>query len=388
MKTNIIYACKYKLIGIDNMVPIFLELASRFGNLNFFIIYPDRFHYTEIKKNYLIWKALNIIEAKSIIVNRSNKVFTVISLARIAFYMIFRKNIILKNSDILPRHSWFIKMIKRVSKTYEVFAYILNLTNEAYRLFEIGYNLQTREKKRNKKLNTFQYDLYISSIDRDTLKSVFDTDVESEKFLKMGYNRRLSCWTAFVERESHYLERFGEKYFVFYLTGISGNRLGLEEPDYSILLIESLKILNRYSDEIKTVFKPHIVTDMDRFKKILSDVGYKNYIIDYGHPMVLAYKAKFVFAYTYSTVLFDAYFLGKPVMLYTQYDPRLYEKLGKQSEGGRACDYFIHRDQEQLNRVVKHLVREHVTVERDSDFIVKNFPKTSPEFWKKWSEIV
>jgi len=50
MKTNIIYTCKYKLIGIDNIIPLLLELNARFAHLKFIVVFPDSFHYTEIKK--------------------------------------------------------------------------------------------------------------------------------------------------------------------------------------------------------------------------------------------------------------------------------------------------------------------------------------------------
>lgn len=388
MKTNIIYTCKYKLIGIDNIIPLLLELHARYAFLNFIIVFPDRFHYIEIKRNYLIWKALQSINAKSVVMQRDNVMTSGISLAKLALRMVFRKNVVIKNSEVLPRHESFMALIKKLSCTDEVFAMISNQTLEAYHLFELGYSLRPGKKTERKRLNEFYYDYYISSLDQANLLSIYRTKIESEKFMKIGYHRRLPSWTAFMENEIPALDRFGDPYFVFYLTGISGNRLGLDEPDYSVLLIEALEVLKKYNGNIKTVFKPHIITAMDEFHEILGRVGYDNYVIDYGHPMVLAQKAKFVFAYTYSSVLFDAYYMGKPVALYTQYDPRLYELLGRQSEGGTACDFFVHRDPQQMESVLDLLIRTEVTVERSPEFIRNNFPVTGEAFWSKWNHLL
>ena len=206
--------------------------------------------------------------------------------------MAFRKNIVIKNSEMLPRHSQFMTIIKKISRTYEAFALISNQTLESYRLFEMGYSLRPAKGNSSKRRNSFEYDYYISSLDRSLLKSTYEVDVDTKKFMKIGYHRRLPSWTRFMGDGLSTLDNFGARYFVFYLTGISGNRLGLNEPDYSVLLMESLKVLKNYNDAIKTVFKPHIITAMDEFYDILDQVGYENYVVDYGHPMILAQKEK------------------------------------------------------------------------------------------------
>jgi len=127
---------------------------------------------------------------------------------------------------------------------------------------------------------------------------------------------------------------------------------------------------------------------MDKFYDVLKKIDYKNYIVDYAHPMIMAQNARFVMAYTYSSVLFDAYFIGKPIVLYTQYDPKLYKLLGKKSEGGQACDYFIHRKPEKLDTVLNHLIHGEVKIKRDLSFIRKNFPETEELFWHSWKKII
>ena len=87
------------MIGIDGILPVLLELRKRFQNINIIIIFPDKFQHSEIKKNYHIWKGLKKIEAKFIVTKKGNKFITAFSLMKIAFRMIFRKNIIIKTID-------------------------------------------------------------------------------------------------------------------------------------------------------------------------------------------------------------------------------------------------------------------------------------------------
>ncbi len=388
MKTNVFYACKYKLIGIDGILPILMELEKRFTNINIIIIFPDEFQYFEIKKNYHIWKGLEKINAKFFVTKKGNKIITAMSLFKIALKMIFRKNIIIKNSDILPKHSQFIRFIKKLSSTKEIYAVISNQTIESYHLFRLGHGLSSLNNNKPLKINKIDFDYCISSPIKSILNSIYGLVVEKKRFFKIGYARRLPEWTAFMQRESEKLDMYSDNYFVFYLTGISGNRLGLDEPEYSELLIEALTVLKKFNKDIQTVFKPHIITAMDEFVEILDKIDYKNYIIDYAHPMIMAQKAKFAFAYTYSSTLFDAYFAGKPVILYTKYDPRLFELLNGKSEGGDACDYFIHRDPEKLDHILRKAISGDLTVSRDSAFIDENFPETSKDFWDFWKIVI
>ena len=104
------------------------------------------------------------------------------------------------------------------------------------------------------------------------------------------------------------------------------------------------------------------------------------------NPVLL--EGRTVYVISYSNTLFDAYFLGKPVVLYTQYDPKLLKLLDGKSEGGEACDFFIHREPEKLDDVLKHLILGKVNVYHDASFIKENFPDTPHEFWDFWQKVL
>lgn len=231
-----------------------------------------------------------------------------------------------------------------------------------------------------------KYDYCISSPDRKTLKDILGIDAPKDKFIRMGYSRKLPQWTKFVEREA--LKLPYKKYVFFALTGL-GRRLEINEPELIVNLTQVLWVLRKYNNDILTVFKPHITTEMDKFQAVLKKVAFRNYEIDYGHPMILAKKCHFALGYSFSSVFFDAFYLGKPVVSYVNYDPRLTKMLHGKSEGLTCCDHFINGDQEELDRVLKQLIfSDNTQIKRDPKFIEENFPDTSEDFWEFWEEIL
>ena len=177
-------------------------------------------------------------------------------------------------------------------------------------------------------------------------------------------------------------------YFLYILTSQGRRNECFEEPEVIELLQESLNILKKYNNRIKTIFKPHAITDIGKVEELLNKVNYSNYVVDYSHPFILSSKAKFVFGNFYSTTMFDAYYLGKPIVEYTQYDPEFFIKAGKQSEGSSCCDFFIQRDQKKLDEVLDGLINGDISVTRDPVFIENNFSNTPEEFYKFWRKLI
>ncbi|MFC1822867.1 hypothetical protein ACFL9T_09190 [Thermodesulfobacteriota bacterium] len=412
MKTNIIYACKYKLIGIDSLLPLLMEIKVRLDNVNIIILYPDLETYYGIKKNNHIWKVLvNILNQRKIILryriekktllSLMSKVRSAVSLVLLVFIMMFRKNILIKTSDVIPWHNKFVTFIKKISSTVEVYVFTLGLTSEHHALQQIGHNLNhermikektSSDPKIDKEWGKIyeKYDYFISSNPLKILKKVYDIDVDEKRHIQIGYPRKLPRWYSYVEKEAANSRFKNQRCFVFFLSGVTDQKRYPmhDEPFYSELIMEVLLVLKKYTSIIKTIFKPHIVTDINKMKEMLNEINYQNYEISYDHPMILSYNAEFVLGISYSTVFFDTYFLGKPIVLYTQYDPKLFQLLGGKSEGGEACDFFIHRDAKQLDTTIKRLTSSKVEITRDAEFMKTNFPDTSPEFWRFWKNVV
>jgi len=390
MMVNVIYACKSKLVGIDSVLPLLMEIKERFPESNIVILFPDEKTHVRVRKNYHIWKALEKIRFQSFVIRRKTKIAKYFELLRIVALMAFKKNILLKQNEMLPRHAKFVSIIKLLSNTVEIKAFIGGWTIEFHELLErikaldrrnrLGDSLPAMQmRKRNG-----SYDYFISSLTRPLLKTIYGIEVEKEKFQKIGYLKNLPAWSSFVKQEVAHMQRGGQPYFVYFLSGFYDSTKYLYQP-----LEESLCVLKRYNQQIRTVFKPAFISIMDDFSELIRKVDYKNYEISYAHPSIVSYHSLFVMSHVFTTALFDAYVLGKPVVVYTQHaDPCYYDILGNQTEGGRASDHTIFGDPKQLEAVLDSLTNNPPRIERDQKFLMQNFPKTPPDFWTFWDGIL
>ena len=197
----------------------------------------------------------------------------------------------------------------------------------------------------------------------------------------VGNTRRLEPWQRYLDRQGRVsAKRLPEPYFFFALSTLltpnpdHGNR-------YDDALVRScLQLLKVHNNEIATVFKPHAVTDMQHFQWLLDELGYKNYIISYSHPMILMKNAKFCFSYYGTTLFLDAYFLGCPTVEFTRYDSRGLHITGDQSLLLDYVDYFSNGDEDRMQHMLHRIVHGDVTVERDPDRIEDDFTvRTSTE---------
>ena len=73
--------------------------------------------------------------------------------------------------------------------------------------------------------------------------------------------------------------------------------------------------------------------------------------------------------------------------------PKLRGKLLNRFEnssygGANYCDFFIYRDKEKLIEVIDKLMEGEAKIERDPEFIEKNFPGAPREFYGFWEEMM
>ena len=196
----------------------------------------------------------------------------------------------------------------------------------------------------------------------------------------VGYVYKLPEWKKYART----LKRIEGDYFLYILYTLESRRSNFNEPDLIEVMEESLDSLKKHN--IKTVFKPHSITNMGKLKDLLNRVNYKNYLIDYSHPYALCLNARFVFANYFSGVMMLAYYLGKPTVEYSQYDPELLKRLGG-SVGGEFCDFFINRDKKELERVLDKVMNNGF-VTRDLHFIHNTFKDTPKEFYDFWRKLL
>ena len=178
--------------------------------------------------------------------------------------------------------------------------------------------------------------------------------------VEIGNPRKLATWQEHLQSISgKYLsEDFPDPYFFFALS-----TLGLPNPEQDNQLdeeamVRGLKTLAKFNDAIHTVFKPHAVTDIERFSELLKECGYKNYTIANIHPSILARKAVFTIVNYSSTVLVDASLTGCPTIDFVRYDSRGSHVINGESLLKDFVDYFIEGDVVELENTVQQLLAD------------------------------
>jgi len=393
VKKNIIYLNKGKLVGIDMLLPILMELKSLMPDINILMIFSNDNQLRIVKSNYNLWECITLIDARVYPIKGKNKITTLFRLLR--FFLIFfrefalRKVIIIKESDMLPCHKITMGIMKAFSKIEEIKVYLNLISSIACKSVQLNHKLSRERRGKSVELGFFDenFDYFLSTLSSEQYRKFFG--VETPEIIKVGYVHRLPRWWKYVEtttKKNKILD--GGPYFLYILTCLGRRRPEFEEPEIIELLEESLNVLKSYNSRIKTVFKPHAITEIKRLRELLDKIMYTNYVIDYGHPMILSANANFVFGNLYSFAMYDSYYIGKPVVEYSQYDREMLSRLNNRSFGGRCCDFFIDRNKTQLKDVLDKLINGKIFIKRDPDFIKEHFQETPGEFYHFWKKIL
>ena len=390
MKTNIIVICKQKLISVDSILPVLLELKDKNSTADFFVVLPDNKTTESVKKNYHILEALSGIGADILEQSRSGRITLLFWTFKFFCRLAFRRNIIFPAGDCLYKHRMFMRLLKKVSSTVEIrFSllapvrdFIENLKIQRQYIEELAADAGKSAPPGGSKQDKADYDYFLSSVSYEDVSVFTPEPVSSEKMIKAGYVRALPAWLRFVESASSQwmeLTRHG-KYCLFILSTFGKRVSFYNEPDVGESFKETLDVLKRFSERLHVVFKPHAITDMKQFETYIEDAGFKNYSVDYGHPMVLAANAEFVIGNTFSNTMFDAFYLNRPVIEYTSYDKELFSRIGNCSIGGRCCGKLIERDQSLLEKTLENILDGKSDFTFSTSFLNENFPPPDREF--------
>lgn len=383
---NLIYICKSKLVGIDSTLPAIMEIKSLYPKTNITFVFDSDKHLDLIKKNYNLWELIQSMGTSICVLRTRNKFIRLIRVIKFILRFLGKDNIIIKDGDTLPLHNIVMKILKRFSTVKEIKTFLRLRSLHGYKTCYIQEALTKEREGRPTRIKFFDgnYDYFLSVLNSAQFKEFFGLDAPKNKMVKAGYIRKLPQWQKYAEEAVKKNKAINDGPYFLYILTYMGNRAyrSYQEPERIELMEESLNVFKKYNTKIKTIFKPHAVTEVRKVEELLNGLNYSNYVIDYGHPMILSSEAKFVFGNNFSTTMFDAYYLGRPTVEYSQYDPELFIRAGKQSTGGSCCDFYIQRDQKKLEEILDKLINGNVNVSRDPKFIRENFPDTPPEFYE------
>jgi hypothetical protein len=386
-RKNIIVLLTNKLNDLDVYLAILLEIKARYENLNFILVFYSEEQLAQVKRNYTLWEAVEFLKCKIMVLRHDNKFKVFARTMNLLKEILLSQNLCLKRAPTLPKHQLLERSIKLFSKTCILKTSFLPFTLQG------RANMRTQNSFIQERLGTplsinrlFEgsYDYFLSDVSETDFKKLYGFQCPKDKIIETGYVHRMPEWNAFIQKAvARSPIANGEPYFL-YILSCTDRRLHFlnEEPRIIDMVEESLRVLKKYDNVIKTVFKPHIVTDVNAIRGVLKKLEYKNYVIDYGHPMVLASKAKFVFFNLFSTTMSDAYYMGAKTIEYSCVAPELFARLNNYSIGGNICNYHIYRDKNKLEQVLNQVMEDVTPARRDQKFIDENFPKTPETFYQ------
>ena len=349
--SGVIVFVKNKLISLDTIIPVLLELKESY-NISSTIIVFDRLAHEGIKSNVVIRDVVKYIGSELYISRGVNN-------------RIIRKVVIFS--------SLFMLMIKAVFGYKIIHFGILDIFPFKYIFSSFKRNVYFSQH--DSFLHTHdKYDyLFSKSSKKDTPNLIGDNIIvfndgmegldqisKDKNIYFFGETRTRKIWIDYAKRnENYYFSKYHggldySKGFVVFILSTFGELKSIKNYKSGMLDLfhNTIEVLSSF--DVQILLKPHVFTDMD----IVSDAikNKKNMHITYIHPTMLSLNSKLFISNTYSTTLADAYSLDVPTIEYSDYSDVLLQASNQKSMGYQYVSYFINNDKKLLIETIKNIL--------------------------------
>jgi len=353
MNQKIIVFVKNKLITLDTVIPVLLEMKIRHNVSSEIIVFNKETH-DAIQKNVVLRDAVNYVGSE-LFITKGNKVkilryvIVLISLIRIMNNCIKGGKIIhFRDLDVWPLKIFallFYKNIYRMQSTAYDFKYSRVAIFDKRKITSstpVGKNMITCSKK-----------------------YFINADIE-KKIYKIGETRTRKSWIKYIDSKSeYYFSRYHANIdtsngFVVYILG------GIDREFTYNLFLSTIKELSHATRSIPILIKPHAYTNMDNLKKGIA--GLDLFHITYLHPSILATRARVFVANGFTNTFGDAHSYGLKTVQYSNFTPNKNEypncsadDMKKRSEeefDPEFVEYFINNDSNNFLKVMRNILKE------------------------------
>jgi hypothetical protein len=124
-----------------------------------------------------------------------------------------------------------------------------------------------------------------------------------------------------------------------------GSNFLRNKDSWTTLVEDILDIIFEESPHLTILIKPHIITDMKVLKSILNKRKHIKTDITYLHPALLAVKAKFTIASHYTTSFQSVYYVGSLTIEYTNQKDEYAKKLNYKAMRPEFTSHFFNNDE-------------------------------------------
>jgi hypothetical protein len=185
---------------------------------------------------------------------------------------------------------------------------------------------------------------------------------DSQKVFMFGATRVRKSWINYIgKRSEYYVQKYHNnvdfsKGCIILILSYFGRMPAQRIPNDSISIVfkKTIEVLNKEKGDLPVLLKPHVFTDLDIVNKEIYDKD--DFHITYLHPTVLASKAKVFICNTYSTTMADAYSLGVRTVEYSDYSSDVLQISGGKSLGYEYIDKFINNDKNKFKKNIKSIL--------------------------------
>jgi hypothetical protein len=335
---KLIVFVKNKLVTIDTVLPLLLEMNHEFKVKSKIVVWDDLAH-NAIKNNVVIMDLINIVGCELYITKgEKRKWLRRYYIMRSLLYIVAESFFGAKIIHFGHLNAGFLKIVGLIC-----YKNVYYMSSGSYNFFYKQYSLISKKKTHNRP----PIGKNIISITEDIEKTKFKDYIHNKNIYIFNEPRKRESWIKYVYSQSdYYFDKYHNsvdtsKGVLIYILGV------IDAEEHSKNLFHStMDILFKIQHNIPVLLKPHAVTEIDTV--INKIAGHDQFHITYLHPSFLATKAKVFLANNFSNTFGDAHTFGVKTIEYTNHSARYSKKDLEYFSGGSVdseyVDFFIDND--------------------------------------------
>ncbi len=361
-----------KLISTDAILPLSYELKKRNLVRNVYFVTIDLLTYKSIKRNYVIFQAINKIgmflflgnihkiyrdqspnsyeKIKSFFFRQIAKINLIPFLLLLTIKCILGR-VIVFHFGLLDIYPW-----RLINKFIKSSIYKVDRTWETDLLWEVTYVRSTAPSPFSK-YETVGNLIYFHN-DSNALKD--KRNIEKRKFF-LPPTSNYRHWVYFLKNNyKSYIDYELKKNNLKPNQNIITIMLGTFSPlpylkrknTAEICFKEIIQTIINLKVNFQVFIKPHVISKESVYLKILKSIPNNNIVITQLHPGILAMVSKVFICNYYSTTISTANLLSVPTIEYTDYHKEALKLTNQGSLYPEYVDFFIKRDKKKLEEVL------------------------------------
>jgi hypothetical protein len=351
MSKEIIVIVKNKLMSIDTVLPILIELKEKY-NISSTVVVNDILAHKGINKNIVIRDAINYVGREIYTEpSSSNKIVRKYLKIKLIMFLFYKLTM---GAKVLHFGIFEIFPFSIIGKFFAEKLYFLQGSSykHSYRKFnEINGQRPNTIVPNSKNIVAFNDQMRHLNVLSD-----------NHKVFMFGSTRTRKTWLSYIDKKA---DMYFDKYHnnvdfsngcIVLILAFFGrtNQMRLPFDSLQILLNNTIDVLDEIKGDMPVLIKPHVFTDLSVVDKAIGTS--KGYYISYLHPSVLAKKANVFICNTYSTTMADATFMGVKTIEYSDYNKEILKMSKGRSTGHEYISKFINNDQDSFKKEMKNIL--------------------------------